>query len=337
MRVGRLRRACGPFTLAFALASCGGRIASTPREAGGALDDAEAAGDAAPPAERDASVDASTPDAESALGALRVRAPDLLGTSDPAFVTAFGAGSTFDDLLHNRIAYATAVLTSGPSRVGVEFPESPAAIGVDAGGGVDGVVTSLAPGAYTLETRGYLRGLVGPLGGPPATRIFLAKATCTAEVVAGAEAIARCTPLSFVDAAGAPWVRGLVFPSDFLGPAGGAAYATTQSGGELAAWGARTPASGTAAALLAERDPRGVLFVDEAALLASEAPTRETTWVLTIEPTTPGAPACTTTPGCTVRRATPSDEPLDLYFVNPATHAGCVLTRATTGSDACFR
>ena len=38
--------------------------------------------------------------------------------------------------------------------------------------------------------------------------------------------------------------------------------------------------------------PAGVpeFFVDEAALLASEGPTRETTWVLTIEPTTPGAP-----------------------------------------------
>lgn len=273
-------------------------------------------------------------------GSIRVKAADLLtsSTTDDTLIKDFGGGSTYSEITGLKIAYAKAKITSGPTGVGTEFPAGTDVIGKSAAGGyVDGVVSNLAPGAYEITVNGYLRGVVGENDATPDTRVFFAQTTCSVTVAVDLENPATCTPLSITDASGDLLVKGIIFPSDFLGPSGGAAYALTTSGMDLDVWRARTPTSGTALASITQSDAQGVIFINEAKFISSEsASARETAWSISVEQKSASVPACTTAPGCKVTRGTAA-APLDLVVVNPATHAGCVATPTTTSSTACFQ
>lgn len=282
----------------------------------------------------DSGTDTYVPPVETSPGngSIRVKASSLVGTGGPEIVTAFGGGSTYADLTASRIAYARATVTS----TSTDFP---AEIGKDAAGSnVDGVLTNVVPGTYSILVKGYLRGLVGDLANTPDTRIVIAQTTCSATVAADAEAIATCTPLSLTDASGNTYIKGIIFPSDFLGASGGKAYKATTSGADLDVWRARTPTSGTAAASVAESDPEGVIFIDEAKFKSTEAAARETAWSISVELNSV-TNACTTAPGCKVVRMDSSGSPLDLVFVNPATgdHAKCIANPTNTATTACFQ
>jgi hypothetical protein len=269
-------------------------------------------------------------------GSIRVKASTLVGSA-AADVTAFGGGSTYADLIASKIAYAKATVTS----TSTPFPTE---IGVDASGNaVDGVLTNVVPGTYSILVKGYLRGVIADLAATPDTAIIIAQTTCNATVAADTETIATCTPLSLTDASGNTYIKGIIFPSDFLGASGGAAYASTTSGATMDVWRARTPTSGSAAASVTESDPRGVIFIDEAKFASTESTSaRETQWSLSVELKDPPAgtgDACTTAPGCKVTRKDASGAALDLVFVNPASgdHANCIISTGTTGTNKCFQ
>ena len=188
--------------------------------------------------------DTGTPQPETSPGngSIRIKSTSLVGTGTAEIVTGFGGGSTYADLTASKIAYAKAVV----NETSAAFP---AIIGVDAAGAaVDGVLTNVVPGTYSMLVKGYLRGVVGDLDVTPDTAILIAQTTCSAVVAADTETIATCTPLSLTDAAGNTYIKGIIFPSDFVGPSGGAAYALTTSGKDMDVWRARTPTSGAAAA-----------------------------------------------------------------------------------------
>jgi hypothetical protein len=303
------------------------------------MGDSDATADADDSASDSRAADAqSDGDAAVAMtGSIKVPASSLLapGATDGR-AAAFGKGSTYADLTGFKIAYAYAKIAAGSaSAVGTETAN---AIGVDAAGAlVDGQIDNLAAGTYSLDVTGYLRGLTADLAATPDTRIPFMRTTCSASVVAGTVATATCTPLSYKDASGTTYIKGIIFPSDFLGPSGGAVYASTTSGMDLDVWRARTPTSGTAAASVAESDPRGVIFIDEAKFASTEATARETSWSISVELKSASVPACTTAPGCKVVRKDASGSPLALVFVDPSTHAGCIANSTTTSTTACFQ
>lgn len=278
--------------------------------------------------------DTGTPPVETTPGngSIRVKATSLVG-SGAADVTGFGGGSTYADLTAKKIAYAKAVVNETTTNF-------PANLGVDASGAnVDGVLTNVVPGTYSILVKGYLRGVIGDLANTPDTAIIIAQTTCSATVAADTETIATCTPLSLTNAAGDTYIKGIIFPSDFLGASGGKAYKATTSGADLDVWRARTPTSGTAAASVAESDPEGVIFIDEAKFKSTESTSaRETAWSISVELNSVSN-ACTTAPGCKVTRLDSSGSPLDLVFVNPATgdHAKCIANPTTTATTACFQ
>jgi hypothetical protein len=272
-------------------------------------------------------------------GGIRVKASSLIGTAD-SDVTGFGGGSTYAQIVAGKIAYAKAKITSGPGGVGTEFPS-----GMDATGHenviatADGAISGLPAGDYEIQVKGYLRGVIADADATPDTRIFIAQSTCTVTVAVDTTTDATCTPLQLSDSSGNHWIKGIIFPSDFVGPSGGAAYALTTSGKDMDVWRARTPTSGNATASVAESDAEGVVFIDEAKFKSIESTSaRETKWSLWIEPKNTSVAVCTTAPGCTVTRIE-GGAAVDLVVVNPATgdHAKCIVNAANTGSTGCFQ
>jgi hypothetical protein len=275
------------------------------------------------------------------VGGIKVLASSLLGTAANGEATAFGKGSTYAEISAYQIAYAYVKIGAGSaSAVGTEFPSSSQTpIGVDASGTqIDGQILNLVPGSYNLDVTGYLRGVTGDLIETPATRVPFMKASCTVTVAVDTVTAATCTPLALTDSSNAFYFKGIIFPSDFLGASGGKAYKATTSGADLDVWRARTPTSGTAAASVAESDPEGVIFIDEAKFKSTEAAARETQWSISVELKTASISACTTAPGCKVVRLD-GTTPVDLVVVNPATgdHANCIANPTTTKTTACFQ